>query len=519
MVVRTLTFNSRASFKRQLISFFVVSLIILAVTTSVITAWQASLQIRSSTIDNGVQVTQNFADQSVLALLTDSEENAQEAVTRALGFQMVDGVAVYRPNGELLIASVKSAQKKLHFEPGKVADSAQLMREGNAYWVFGAPVFFEVDEDDPETVEPEDDALEKQIIGYVLVEYGKRASQQIQRAIFVNNIAIGGLIAVLLALFMSWGINRLTRPLSRLSQTMDAATTSDDYPRADIDGALEIRQMAEMYNRMMGRLARQNAELQSHRDTLESEVEIRTQELKVARDTALTASRHKSEFLANISHELRTPLQSIIGYTDLVREELELECMDQQVEDLSKSIRSAQNLQSLINNILDLAKIEAGRMDLYLKPVDLAQLIEDVTETVRPMAITNNNRLIIERGKLSRSLILDRQKLVQILLNLLSNACKFTQNGRVVFSIHNDSQCLYFSISDTGVGIPEDKLEYIFEQFTQVDGSQTRHFEGTGLGMAITKTFCELMNGNIQVESEHQRGTTFSVVLPLSEHS
>jgi signal transduction histidine kinase len=191
--------------------------------------------------------------------------------------------------------------------------------------------------------------------------------------------------------------------------------------------------------------------------------------------------------------------------------------MDAQVEDLEKSIRAAHNLLGLINNILDLAKIEAGKMDLYVKPTDTEYLINDTIETVLPMAAANNNKLIVEKGDLSETLILDRQKLMQVFLNLLSNACKFTKNGEITFAIHNDKHFLYFSVKDTGLGIPKNQLDLIFEQFTQVDGSQTRKFEGTGLGMAITKTFCELMEGKMAVTSELGVGSMFSVKLPLIE--
>jgi len=518
MVVKNLTFKFQSSFKRQLISFFVVSVSILAIVTSVITAWQTSQQIRISTIETGLQVTSNFSDQSVLALLTDSKENGQEAADRALGFQSVSGVAVFKTDGELLIASTKNGNKSFSLDQSKLLDSTQLLEELDELWVFSAPVILVDDEFDSDMVDPDEESLEAQTIGYVLVEYDKHGLHQIQNSIFINNIVIGAIVALLLTLIMGWGVNRLTKPLTDLSQTMEIARDSSVYPRAQVNGASEIRQMAEVYNQMMSHLEKHNSEMEKHQNTLESVVEMRTQELKVARDTALTASRHKSEFLANISHELRTPLQAIIGYTDLVKEDLELEGMDAQVDDLDKSIRAAHNLLALINNILDLAKIEAGRMDLYLKATDTEYLINDTVETVLPMAKTNNNKLIIKKGELSESLILDRQKLMQIFLNLLSNACKFTKNGEITFAIHNDRHFLYFSVKDTGVGIPREQLDFIFEQFTQVDGSQTRKFEGTGLGMAITKTFCELMDGKMEVVSEVGVGTQFSVKLPLQKN-
>lgn len=506
---------TQASFKRQLLTLLVVSVILLTIISSILTAWQTSKTLKENTIDNSLQITSNFAEQTVLALLTGSQENGQEAIDRALGFTSVVGVAVYRPNGDILIQSEKMAVQKPSFKAELLPNETQLLSETENIWTYSAAVTYSEDTYDEEMINPDDEVTEQQILGYVLVQYNKEGLRQIQRTIFVNNITIGAVVAFVLALLIRLVINHLTKPLLALSQTMETARDSGLYSKARVNGALEIRQMAEIYNQLMATLEQQNAALEKSRNTLESEVEIRTQELVVARDSALTASRHKSEFLANISHELRTPLQAIIGYNDLVREDLELECMDAQVEDLNKSIRSAHNLLALINNILDLSKIEAGKMDLYIKAVNIENLVNEAIDIVLPMANTNNNELKVNIGSLSSTLYVDRQKLVQIFLNLLSNACKFTKNGVITFDIHNDKNFLYFAVADTGVGIEQSKLDYIFEQFTQVDGSQTRKFEGTGLGMAITQNFCQLMGGTITVESELGIGSVFKVKQPL----
>ncbi len=508
---------SHASFKRQLITLFVLSVILLAIVTSVLTAWQTSQTLRQSTISNGLQITHNFAEQTLLALLTGSKENGQEAIERALGFTSVVDVAVYQADGAALITSSTHLPQQVNFSEDESIEQAWLASENDKLWRFSAPVTYSEDSFDEDMVEPEEQSSEKQLLGYVLVQYSKVAMQEIQRTIFINNIATGAVVALILALLIRLVINHLTKPLLALSQTMETARDTGLYHKAEVKGALEIRQMAQIYNQMMATLEQQNSSLEKSRDTLESEVEIRTQELVVARDSALTASRHKSEFLANISHELRTPLQAIIGYTDLVREDLELECMDSQAEDLNKSIRSANTLLALINNILDLAKIEAGRMDLYIKAVNIKNLVSETIDTVMPMAKANNNELLVNIGELSSILYVDRQKLMQIFLNLLSNACKFTKNGKITFDISNDKHFLVFSVTDNGVGIAKDKLGYIFEQFTQVDGSQTRRYEGTGLGMAITQNFCQLMKGSLTVESELGKGSVFKVKLPLQD--
>ena len=507
--------NSTSSFKRQLLFLFTVSVVVLALATSIVTAWQTSMEIRKSTIKAGEQISSNLANQLVLALLTASEENGQDAINSALGFESVNSIFVFNANNELLFSASNKASVNLKLNYQTVPDNTQLINETNDIWTFASPVIFIDDQDDLDTIEPDNQQASEQQLGYVLVEYNKQALKAIQRSIFINNAVIGGVIAFFLAIFMRWLIARMTMPLSTLSRTMEKARDAKSFAKAEVEGAVEIRQMAGIYNQMMDTLERQNKELEAHRDNLESEVDIRTKELIIARDSALTASRHKSEFLANISHELRTPLQAIIGYTDLVREELEIECMDAQVEDLNKSIRSANNLLALINNILDLAKIEAGRMDIHIKSVDVKQLITETQDTILPMAQTNNNTLVVENKISNENINTDRQKLMQIFLNLLSNACKFTKNGTINFLLHADKYHLYFSVKDTGVGIPEDKLKYIFEKFTQVDGSQTRQYEGTGLGMAITKNFCQLMKGEISVSSEVSVGTTFTVKIPI----
>ena len=508
--------NHPISFERQLLKIFILSVILLTFSSSLLTAWQTSQTLRKNTIETGLQVTSNFAEQMVLALLTGSQENGQEAIDRAVGFDSVNNVSVYTLDGELMMSSSVNQIKNRPLNNSTLLKGKQI-EESNQAWFFSAPVMFIEETYDENMVDPNDEESEQQTLGFVYLEYDKQALHEIQQSIFVNNLVIGSIVALILSLAIRLVLKRLTQPLLALSQTMENANKLGHYSKAEEEGALEVQYIAQSYNQLMSTLEVQNSALAKSHDTLETEVEIRTQELVVARDSALTASRHKSEFLANISHELRTPLQAIIGYTDLVREDLELECMDAQAKDLGKTIRSAHNLLALINNILDLSKIEAGRMDLYLKPVNIKNLVDETIETVIPMSKANGNTIRVELGSLSSTLLLDRQKLMQIFLNLLSNACKFTKDGAITFAINNDKHFLHFSVKDTGVGIAKEQQEYIFEQFTQVDGSQTRKFEGTGLGMAITQNFCQLMGGKLAVESELSKGSLFSVQLPIQD--
>jgi signal transduction histidine kinase/CheY-like chemotaxis protein len=231
------------------------------------------------------------------------------------------------------------------------------------------------------------------------------------------------------------------------------------------------------------------------------------------------ASEHKSAFLASMSHELRTPLNAVIGYSEMLYETAQDEEQDEFLPDLAKIRDAGRHLLGLINDILDLSKIEAGKMDLYLEEVDLAGLVEEVRSIVEPLAAANANRLeIVCPGTLGR-LYTDRTKLKQSLLNLLSNAGKFTHEGRVRLEVRPAAGEISFLVSDTGIGMTEEQQSRLFQAFSQAELSTTRQYGGTGLGLAITKHFCELLGGRIAVESTSGRGSTFTITLPDRSHA
>lgn len=241
-------------------------------------------------------------------------------------------------------------------------------------------------------------------------------------------------------------------------------------------------------------------------------------ELKNAKESAESASRVKSAFLANMSHELRTPLNAIIGYSEILVEEANDRNDEASVSDLKKIQSAGKHLLGLINDILDLSKIEAGRMDIYLEQVYLSKLVEEVKTIVQPMIEKNSNRLIIECPKSIGTLRTDLTKLKQNLINLLSNAAKFTENGEVKLSLSRDDtddlKRIRFAISDTGIGMSEEQLGKLFQSFTQADSSTTRNFGGTGLGLTITRHFCTMLGGTVEADSKPGQGSTFTMVLP-----
>jgi len=273
-----------------------------------------------------------------------------------------------------------------------------------------------------------------------------------------------------------------------------------------------------------------NQHLQEAKVHLENRVRERTlkleeinQELSTARDAAEEANRAKSAFLAQMSHELRTPLNAIIGYGELLIEEAEDDGNTDLIEDLQKIIEAGRHLLTLINDVLDLSKIDAGKMELHSETFELAPLLDGVISTVEPLAKKNGNELTLNCSSDIGEMHADLTRVRQVLLNLLSNACKFTEAGKIEVTAERvdegDAPLIRFQVKDTGIGMTPEQLGKLFQTFTQADSSTTRKYGGTGLGLSISRKFCELMGGQITVESRSGEGSTFTVLLPAKEPS
>jgi PAS domain S-box-containing protein len=242
------------------------------------------------------------------------------------------------------------------------------------------------------------------------------------------------------------------------------------------------------------------------------------EELRSARDAAEASNQAKSQFLANMSHELRTPLTAVIGYAEMLHEDAQAGGHDDLLPDVEQIHAQSKHLLALINDLLDMSKIEAGKIALFLETFELTQVLSDVATTVSPLVAKNGNRLVVDAPDDVGMMHTDVTRLRQCLLNLLSNASKFTERGTIGLTVRRatvaGTECIRFAVSDTGIGMNADQTGQLFQAFAQADLSTTRKYGGTGLGLTITRRLCELMGGDIQVESTPGKGSTFTVTLP-----
>ncbi|MEG4497083.1 HAMP domain-containing sensor histidine kinase [Microcoleus sp. F10-C6] len=342
-------------------------------------------------------------------------------------------------------------------------------------------------------------------------------AEKLGTLILVCSLLISAAIAAILAAYTSGAIARSLEATTLIAQRVTEESNFDlQVPVTTSD---EVGMLATSLNELIQRVAEY------------------TEELHEAKIAAEAANRSKSAFLANMSHELRTPLNAIINYSEMLQEDAQDSGSEDFLPDLEKIQTAGKHLLDMISDILDISKIEAGHVTLYLENFDVATMIEEVMTTAQPLVEKKGNSLALKtKGELG-TMYADQPKVRQILLNLLSNAAKFTEKGVITIGVerikieksrptkpnkNNDfysgsnytSQVLMFRVSDTGIGMTDEQLEQIFKPFTQADASTTRKYGGTGLGLTISQRLCQILGGEISVESEDGKGSTFIVSLP-----
>ena len=431
---------------------------------------------------------------------------AAEALTALKGDASIEGARIELPNGTVLATYGSPLAVNTRVVSAGV-------EQGESSLIVSRPI-----------------VLNDDVIGTLRVQGSLRIVEQRLRsyaAILAPVLALAGFVAYVFAWFLQRSISG---PILRLSAVTSSVTEQLDYSvRAIPENRDEIGQLVNRFNHMLATIEQRDAELSQSREKLEERVQERTRtleleieehrrtedQLTLAKAAAEQASIAKSAFVANMSHELRTPLNAIIGYSEMLKEDAEAEGTTDTAEDLDKVLTAGRHLLSLINDVLDLSKIEAGRMELDVSRFELEELLRSVISTSEGLAATRGNRLVLTLAAGLGEVNLDHTKLQQVLLNLVGNACKFTDKGCIeVAASAGAGDTIVIDVRDSGIGMSEEQQGRLFQEFTQADVSTTRRYGGTGLGLAISKRLCQMMNGTITVSSEPGKGSTFSVQLP-----
>ncbi|AIY42260.1 diguanylate cyclase/phosphodiesterase (GGDEF & EAL domains) with PAS/PAC sensor [Collimonas arenae] len=470
-----------------------VSILGLALFSSLMNSWETSQRMRGYLIEQGLHIAENLARQSTLALLYHSSDNVRDQVATSLAFPDVLRVDITDATHNILLSQTK---KGAHIKSSQVPrpdismTQSTLEQETGDEWRFGAPVY-----QGREAVSPFELQENKvQLLGYVHIVLGKETMNRLVLSLLVVNLIITFSFALVLLGIMRLLARHLIRPLNALSELMGRAEAGESGMRAGLDGPRDIIDMAHAFNKMM------------------TVLEEREAELKKSRDQAVYAALMKAKFAATVSHEVRTPLNGVVGMLDILKE---MRLTKSQLEYVEVAWNSAHTLVDLINDILDFSKMEANKLVLEEIDFDLGKLTEEVLELLAKQAQQKG----LEFGYLLASDVPDwikgdSMRLRQVLINLVSNALKFTEQGEVAVNISrttdsDDCFSLRIEVSDTGIGMNQDAVQHVFESFTQADSTTARKYGGTGLGLAICKQLVELMGGEIGVVSQPGEGTTF----------
>ncbi len=480
------------SFRNQLTVAFALGIFLLAIATSVGINSITEQRLEAQLVSQGESITDTFAEQSTFALLFGSAESAEDTASDVLAFPSVVGVSVLNADGDPLHKSGIDIELAGKIDELNFTDS-------DTAWYFTRAVYAGDDVGEEEALGLSIMEPTQELVGYVQVMVSKESLQKVSADILRSNLIISFGIAALLLLLLLAITNRVTQPIEKLSQVMSQAQKGERNVRAHLAGSQEVVRMENAFNEMM------------------EELEDRAHQLERARDTALASAKIKSQFATTVSHELRTPMNGVMGMLELLQT---MELDEEQQEYVSIARSSGEDLLMLIDDILDFSKIEAGKVKLHKNQFDPRDMARSITELLSAQA--NQKRLTLTSTideAVPPALLGDTGRIRQVIINLVGNAIKFTAQGGVKLVIstytQDDQMMLRVAVKDTGIGIPDHAQQFIFEAFSQADGSTTREYGGTGLGLAICSQLIELMGGDIGVNSEEHVGSEFWFTIPI----